>query len=155
MNRTMTGMLLVMSCLFAGGVLAQGVQEHPQPSTATTTSGAKALTGTAATVTAPRFFRARTKRYPKRGERGCRISSTGEKVYLRALTKYAGRGRLLGISYRQPAQKMRNRRLSPTFLPWSRMKTSSMSPLARGLSSSAILGPMGSSPCLRPRATHR
>ena len=53
MNRTMIGMLMVLSCLFAGGVPAQGVRELPQPSTATTTSGAKALTGTAAPVAAP------------------------------------------------------------------------------------------------------
>jgi hypothetical protein len=34
MNRTMTSMLLAVSCLCAGGVRAQGVQNHPQPSTA-------------------------------------------------------------------------------------------------------------------------
>ena len=65
MNRTMTGMLLVMSCLFAGGVLAQGVQEHPQPSTATTTAGAKALHWNRCDGYRARFSRARTKRDPK------------------------------------------------------------------------------------------
>jgi hypothetical protein len=34
MNRTMTSILLVLSCLFTGGVLAQGGREHAQPSTA-------------------------------------------------------------------------------------------------------------------------
>jgi len=52
MNRTMTSMLLVLSCLFAGGVRAQGVREHPQPSTVTT-SGAEVSAGTTANVSAP------------------------------------------------------------------------------------------------------
>jgi hypothetical protein len=34
MNRTMTSMLLAVSCLFPGGVLGQGLGEQPQPSTA-------------------------------------------------------------------------------------------------------------------------
>ena len=33
MTRTMTSMLLAVSCLFADGVFAQGVQKHPQPTT--------------------------------------------------------------------------------------------------------------------------
>ncbi len=53
MNRTMTSILLAVSCLFPGGVFGQGVGEHPQPSTVTTMPGAEVLTGTAATVTAP------------------------------------------------------------------------------------------------------
>ena len=52
MTRTMTSMLLVLSCLFAGGVRAQGVREHPQPSTVTT-SGAEVSAGTTANVSAP------------------------------------------------------------------------------------------------------
>ena len=52
MNRTMTSMLLAVSCLFAGGVRAQGVREHPQPSTVTT-SGAEVSAGTTANVSAP------------------------------------------------------------------------------------------------------
>ena len=52
MNRTMTSMLLVLSCLFASGVRAQGVREHPQPSIVTT-SGAEVSAGTTANVSAP------------------------------------------------------------------------------------------------------
>ena len=52
MTRTMTSMLLAVSCLFAGGVRAQGVREHPQPSTVTT-SGAEVSAGTTANVSAP------------------------------------------------------------------------------------------------------
>src|SRR5262245_57453079 len=52
MNRTMISIVLVLGCLCADGVLAQGVQKHPHPSMATTTSGTEDVTGTAATGTA-------------------------------------------------------------------------------------------------------
>ena len=53
MNRTMTSMLLAVSCLCADGVRAQEVQNHPQPSTVTTSAGAEVGSGTAATGAVP------------------------------------------------------------------------------------------------------
>ena len=53
MNRTMTSMLLAVSCLCADGVCAQGVQNPPQPSTPATSAGAEVGSGTAATGAVP------------------------------------------------------------------------------------------------------
>jgi hypothetical protein len=53
MNRTMSSMLLAVSCLCAGGVLAQGGQEPPPSAMATPSSGAAGVTGSAAAAAAP------------------------------------------------------------------------------------------------------